>query len=97
MLYSSDSLKLPGAYVWTERHIQLRVVSVAVNRGKVHLDDIKQCLLPVRSEFAGFVLSSVVFLFYHQGLNLSDILLFKTNFEAWNMVLFSSIILNGLS
>ena len=42
MLYSSDSLKLPGAYVWTERHIQLRVVSVAVNRGKVHLDDIKQ-------------------------------------------------------
>ena len=42
MLYSSDSLKLPGAYVWTERHIQLRVVSVAVTRGKVHLDNIKQ-------------------------------------------------------
>ena len=42
MLYSSDSLKLPGACVWTERHIQLRVVSLAVNRWKVHLDNIKQ-------------------------------------------------------
>ena len=41
-LNSSDSLKLPGTFVWTEGHIQLRVVSVAVNRGKVHLDNIKQ-------------------------------------------------------
>ena len=42
VLNSSDSLKLPGAFVWTERLIQLRVDSVAVNRGKVHLDNIKQ-------------------------------------------------------
>ena len=42
MLNSSDNLKLPGAFVWTDRHIQLRVVSVAVNGGKVHLDNIKQ-------------------------------------------------------
>ena len=35
--------KLPGAFVWTGGHIQLRVVSVAVNRGKVHLaDNVKQ-------------------------------------------------------
>ena len=42
IINSSDSLKLPGAYVGTERHIQLRVVSVAVNRGRVHFDNIKQ-------------------------------------------------------
>ena len=42
MLNSSDSLEFPDAFVWTERHIQLRVVSVAVSRGKVYLDNIKQ-------------------------------------------------------
>ena len=42
VLNSSDRLKLPGAFVWTERLIQLRVDSVAVNRGKVYLDNIKQ-------------------------------------------------------
>ena len=42
MLKSSDSPKLPGAYVWTERRIQLCVVRIPVNHGKVHLDNIKQ-------------------------------------------------------
>ena len=42
MLNSSDSLKLPSALVWTEGHIQLRVVSVAVNRKEMPLDNVKQ-------------------------------------------------------
>lgn len=37
-----SSLKLPDAFVSTERHIQLCVVSVAMNHGTVHLDIIKQ-------------------------------------------------------
>ena len=42
VLNSSDSLELPSVLIWTEEHIQLRVVGVAVNRREVRLDNAKQ-------------------------------------------------------